>query len=283
MIIVTGTKRSGTSMWMQILKAAGFPIFGHAFPGSWGETIRDANPEGFYESKLRHGIYYATNPDPRSGEYLSHHETRGTAVKVFVPGLVRSDLAFVDQVLASMRHPREYASSLRRLYAMEHAGKRAKKKAQGQPEDSVPELEFIPPALEWWNENYMLLRDALTRRYPLHMVSYERVLSDPESVLKQTLSWLGGGDEQRALENVRATLRTQHAHVRQAEALGLEDSVEEVFEEFYRRVHATEALDAGFIEQLNQTHDLLEPKIREAQARARASRRRAMLAQSKRA
>ena len=35
MIIVTGTKRSGTSMWMQILAAAGLPVFGEAFPRSW--------------------------------------------------------------------------------------------------------------------------------------------------------------------------------------------------------------------------------------------------------
>ena len=28
MVIVTGTRRSGTSMWMQILQAAGLPIVG---------------------------------------------------------------------------------------------------------------------------------------------------------------------------------------------------------------------------------------------------------------
>jgi hypothetical protein len=28
MLIVTGTKRSGTSLWMRLLVAAGFPIFG---------------------------------------------------------------------------------------------------------------------------------------------------------------------------------------------------------------------------------------------------------------
>ena len=53
MMIVTGTKRSGTSMWMQILIGAGYPIIGEAFPMRWEHTIKAANPEGFYESHLR--------------------------------------------------------------------------------------------------------------------------------------------------------------------------------------------------------------------------------------
>ena len=49
MIFVSGTKRSGTSMWMQVLKAAGFRILGKAFPRRWGETkLRAANEGGFY-------------------------------------------------------------------------------------------------------------------------------------------------------------------------------------------------------------------------------------------
>ena len=32
MIFVSGTKRSGTSMWMQVLRAAGLPVLGEAFP-----------------------------------------------------------------------------------------------------------------------------------------------------------------------------------------------------------------------------------------------------------
>ena len=65
MIFVSGTKRSGTSMWMQVLQAAGLPILGKAFPRNWGTgPLRDANPDGFYETLLRNGIYFATNPHP---------------------------------------------------------------------------------------------------------------------------------------------------------------------------------------------------------------------------
>ena len=75
MIIVTGTKRSGTSMWMQLLTAAGFPPIGDAFPRNWETTLKDANPGGFWESELRRGIYYETNPDPKTGTYLFPEQT----------------------------------------------------------------------------------------------------------------------------------------------------------------------------------------------------------------
>src|SRR5690606_18256314 len=108
-----------------ILKAAGYGVLGEAFPGQWESTIRDANREGFYESHLRRGIYYATNPHPQTGHYLRPDETERAVVKVFIPGLVRSDMAFIHTVVATMRHYREYASSVERLFQMERQGKRA--------------------------------------------------------------------------------------------------------------------------------------------------------------
>lgn len=275
MIIVTGTKRSGTSMWMQILKAAGYPVLGEAFPGEWGTTIREANQEGFYESHLRRGIYYATNPHPQTGRYLRPDETERAVVKVFIPGLVRSDLAFIHKVVATMRHHREYAASVERLFQMERQGKRALRQARGKKSNADPEGEpaLIPPLLEWWNENYALLRDALVRRYPLHMVSYARILEEPEPVLSQTLRWLGGGDLKQAVACVRAQLQTQRAPEVPNAPTGLDATVEQVFEELYRRVTEFQPLDAAFIERLNHTQDVLEPVIREAQAQARRRRK----------
>ena len=103
MIIVTGTKRSGTSMWMQILRDGGIELIGEAFPKKWDQTIREANPHGFYESPLRRGINFTTNPHPQTGAYLAPEPTRNHAVKVFAPGLVRSDLAYIDRVVVTMR------------------------------------------------------------------------------------------------------------------------------------------------------------------------------------
>jgi hypothetical protein len=268
MIIVTGTKRSGTSMWMQILRAAGYEIVGEAFPENWGETIRAANPRGFYESHLRRGIYYATNPNPRSGEYLCPSATAHTVVKVFAPGVVRSDLAFVHRVLATMRPWAEYAASVERLYTMERDGQRAlrpKRRAQGR------EPELIPAFLAWWSENYGLLRDALVRRYPLYWTSYASVLSAPAETIERVLAFLGGGRLEPALSQVRSQLRTQHAATRRASGAGRD--IEAVADELYARVHAEVPLDARFLEQLHRTNARLAPAIRDAQARVRERRR----------
>ena len=105
MIVVTGSRRSGTSLWMQILAAAGLPVIGEKVPASWEALAAEFNPGGFYESELTAGIYYKTNPHPRSGAYLFPEQTREHAVKVFVPGLVRSDVAFIDRVIATVRAP----------------------------------------------------------------------------------------------------------------------------------------------------------------------------------
>ena len=96
MIIVTGTKRSGTSMWMQILIAAGFPHIGEAFPMRWEQTIKAANPDGFFESHLRRGVFYKTNPHPKTGAYLfpeqvQHHaDDDEEGVFGAVPAIVKS-------------------------------------------------------------------------------------------------------------------------------------------------------------------------------------------------
>ncbi|MFT3927622.1 MAG: hypothetical protein QM778_34140 [Myxococcales bacterium] len=274
MIVVTGTKRSGTSMWMQILKAAGYPVLGEAFPRDWGDTIREANSEGFYESPLRQGIYYATNPHPGTGAFLAPQETRRMVVKVFASGLARSDLAYLDKVVASMRPFREYAASLRRLYAMEYQGKLSSAERAGKSPDVVPRYTYLRPELEWWNDNFTLLRDALIRRYPLHMVSYGAVLRDPSSVVAEALGWLGQGEREPAVGVVRDSMRTQHTEsLAESEPSGLSAEQEAVFDELYRRVDQREPLDGDFIDRLNYTHDELEPLIAEA-AHAAVSQRR---------
>lgn len=275
MIIVTGTKRSGTSMWMQVLKAAGYEILGEAFPHDWGDTIRDANSQGFYESPLRHGINYTSNPHPRSGAFLHPRPTENMVVKVFALGLAKSDLAYVKRVVATMRSVREYCASLTRLQQLERSGKLAKAERAGRPPEVVPDYEHMPPALEWWNENYALLRDALIRGYPLHMVSYEAMLAEPEAVVSETLSWLGGGDAEAAAGVVRAELRTQAAPALEpGPLLGLNEHQLSVCDALYARVHERKPLDTLLIDQLNALQDELEPAI-EASAVAVEQKRRA--------
>ena len=272
MIIVTGTKRSGTSMWMQILNAAQLPVLGSAFPKNWGESIREANQEGFYESPLRGGIYYATNPHPKTGLYLFPEDTRRAAVKVFVPGLIRSDIAFIDRVIATMRNVREYGPSISRLYAMEHEHKLSRTLEKGGDPSNVPTIEYVPPELEWWSDNFSLLSDALTRRYPLHMVSYDAVMQRPEELIPEAIDWLGGGDAQAAVAVVKHELRTQGEQTREHYVPALDADILDLCDELYRRVHVREPLTGELIDALNAADERLHPQIKQARRRAHQSR-----------
>lgn len=267
MIIVTGTKRSGTSMWMQILAAAGFPVIGEAFPSHWERSLQEANRAGFYESRLRNGVYYATNPDPESGQFVTPGQSRQHAVKVFIPGLVRSDFGYIERVLATMRHWREYARSLRRLYAIEDQFHR-EREAAGEVDSRDRETQArwsrakLEPELEWWFENYDLIRDIAVRGYSVHMLTYDRLLADPEREVSQVLDWLGAGDKQAAVAAVQPKLRTQvggAAEDEDATSTTISPAMARTFDDLYDAVHSGRGLTQALIEQLNTVHATLEP------------------------
>ncbi len=264
MIIVTGTKRSGTSMWMQILTAAGLPAFGEAFPRNWDRTIKDANPDGFYESILRQGIYYRTNPHPETGAFFHPSQVRRHVVKVFIPGLVRTDLAYVGKVVATMRHWREYQRSLERLYAMED-----------EKRGTAPAPERMPPWLEWWDENFALVRDILIRRHTIHVQSYDGLLADPAGVVAKVLAWLGepGLDVDTAIAAVHPGNRTQLASRGGPEVEGVPAPVAAVFDELYESIHERQGLPRTLMDRLNATNRELAPLVHEHRRRITGARR----------
>lgn len=268
MIIVTGTKRSGTSMWMQLLTAAGVPVLGEDFSKDWKETIHDANPHGFFESELRKGIYYRTNPNPKTGMYLHPSETSLVAVKVFIPGLCRTDLSFVDKVVCTMRDWREYPGSLRRLLEMEKTNREAK---TGKPRRERPRLE---PLLEWWLENYTLIRDVGTRGYPIRVVSYDRVVTEPETWIPRMFDFIGVGDASLAIERVDPGVRTQSAAA--VEEPEVPEGCKDAFDAMYAIAQDGEPVTPALIEEFNRVHEILSEPIEAAlnEVRFAATKRR---------
>lgn len=272
MLIVTGTKRSGTSMWMQIMTAAGFPAFGEAFPRNWDRTIKNANPDGFYESILREGIYYRTNPHPQSGAFFHPSQVERHVVKVFIPGLRRTDLAYIGKVVATMRHWREYQRSLERLFAMEDE--------QRGPDKPAPPR--IPPWLEWWEENFILMRDLLTRKYSIHVQSYDGLLADPKTTITRVMEWLGDEDVdvQAAIDAVRPGNRTQH----RPEVEEVPEELAKVFDALYEAIDEQHGLPKSLVPTLNETAAKLAPQVAEHRKRMMAfrnARRRAGAAQAR--
>jgi hypothetical protein len=259
MLIVTGTKRSGTSLWLRLLVSAGLPAFGEAFPGDWAERLRSANPDGFFESSLREGIYHATNPHPETGDYFFPEQVEWHCVKVFIPGLVRTDRAYIGRVIATVREWREHAASLERLHALEDAERARSGDALGAP-------ERIPAPLAWWTENFALVRDVAIRRYAVHVQSYDGLLADPERVVREVLQWLGRGDADRALAAVEIRRRSEA----RPDVTGVEADVAEVFDELYAALDGKLGLTPSLLKKLNETNARLTPILREHEARVAA-------------
>ncbi len=262
MILVTGTKRSGTSMWMQILMAAGFTSFGSAFPANWGQSIKEANSQGFFESRLREGIYYRTNPHPETGQFLFPHATRRHLVKVFIPGLVRSDYAYLDHVVASIRPWRDYCSSLERLCSIEDAFME-KTGGQDAVEKARAKRSPFPPEIEWWFENYELIRDLATRRYPFQLIAHGRLLAEPRGTIEKVLSFLEDGQTplnvEAALAVVEPKLSGRSPSNYQSEYLNPQDI--DVFDAVYASIHGDGRLSAELINALNETQNRLAKRF----------------------
>lgn len=256
MILVTGTKRSGTSLWMQVLIRAGLPYIGQEFPANWGASIRPANPRGFWESRLREGIFYRTNPDPETGKYLRPDATRRHAVKVFIPGLIRTDSAFIDRVVATMRHWRSYAASMRHLHALEDqhlAATATSDEVKRVMASRGARRASMPYEVEWFLENYDLIRDVAARRYPINLVTYERFVTDPTSVLASVMPWLGVEEPEVGLHHaVDAGLHRSLPSEDPPPPGLLPNHATRVFDQFHDEVHRTSRISPALASDLNE-------------------------------
>ena len=259
MIIVSGSRRSGTSMWMQILRAAGLEIIGSAFPSNWAETIRDANPHGFFESTLTRGIFHRTNPNPSTGNYLFPGQTRHHVVKVFAGGVTRSELGFLDRVLVSIRPWQEFTVSLEKLRTISALAE--------DLEDSRRQRALLPPIVEWWCDMYRLIRDASTRLYPIHFQPYPRLLADPEKELAEIFTWLGVGDAKKAARAIDLSLYRSRVVGVPALSGEIPSNLPDACDALYERVVTRRPLDDSLIRTLNDTHSELVPLLVGTRAR----------------
>ncbi len=229
---------------MQVLAGAGFDVLGEAFPARWERSIQDANPRGFWESRLRKGIYFETNPDPETGAYLHPERTQRTVVKVFSQGLIRTDWAFLKRVVVSMRPWRVVSASMRDLYRREE-----------EFLGTTPKRPAIGLADEWWIDNYEILRDAAVRGYPFRLVACERMVEAPRETLQQLLPWLGGGDLEAAVAAVAPELQ------RSAPADEEPWPLAELADAWYQSVLETGRVPPELVHELNEAHQALEERL----------------------
>jgi hypothetical protein len=175
-------------------------------------------------------------------------------VKVFVPGVVRSERAYIERLVANVREWREYEASIQRLYAIER-----EKVLQIDP--NAPEYPIFPPAYEWWMENFALARDISIRKYPARLQSYDEVLREPATVIERIMAWIGTGDVAAAVAAVKPEHRTQT----RPESESVEPKYAKVFDDFYGAIASHEGLSGPLLATLNKTNRELMPKLVEMQ------------------
>ena len=235
MIVVTGCRRSGTSLWMQMLAAAGLPVMGEPFaPGL--EPLAAANPRGFFESEHRYGV----QGDPA--------ELVGVALKMFAPGVVEADEEDLERVILTLRPWREHVVSATRFEALEA-------EALGT---EVP--QSMPPDLEWWFENYCLLSDFSERDYPMMVVAYDLLLEKPRATAERALVYLDADPAKADTMAAQVDPTLRRADPTEATS-SLSPTILETFDALYARVRDREPFDDAFVERLGVTHEALMPLI----------------------
>ena len=245
-------------------------------------NIKNANSKGFFESPLRRGVYFETNPDPRNGNYIFPQRSTSHVLKVFIPGLVRTDYAFIHRVVATIRPWREYCNSIRRLYEMEDDYLSQQEPVEGAKLSRVEQARLrrpkIHPVLEWWRENYDLIRDFATRRYAFNLVSYTKLLESPEEIIPPVIEWLGGGDVEAAVAAVDSKMRTQ----KDVFVDDIPDCVTEadqaVFDDFHDNFYRRSPLSGELIQKLNELDQKFRPIIQEQKIKGFEEMRRAFQA-----
>lgn len=254
--LVSGTRCSGATVWMKALEGAGIPVVGKSFPRDWdGNAPSTPGPEDQYHSLLRGGIYYRTNPHPVTGRYFVPEDVQGCAVNVVALGVVRTERAYIEKLVANVRDWREYEGAISRLEAEEDEARTS------ENPDAVPRFRF-PPAYEWWMENFAVVRDIGLRRYPARLMTCAQIQADPVAHIADTLAWLGVEAEVDAMAAVAAREHPDfngepgHTDV-------LEPEVAQVFDDFYGAISPGTALSASLLGKLYETNAKLLPRLRE--------------------
>lgn len=273
MIVVSGTKRSGTSMWMQILTQAGFDFLGKQFMGKWEQSIGQANPEGFYESPFRYGIFPKNNPS--TAKYMHPKERKFQTIKIFASCIGKTELAFLHRVIVTLRPWREYSLSIQRLVDMEDAYTlQQPDKANAVSNQARVIIRHSPlrPALQWWRDNYRLFTDIYGRGYPVEIVTYDRLLSEHSTIIPEVIDWIlleqtddifrsvpipTDIDVQKAIDAVKPDLRTQEKPVYIDDSIP--DGAIDTFDLLYHDMsHPHPQVSKSLVDKLHETHQIMK-------------------------
>jgi len=178
--IVSGLRRSGTSMLMYALKESGIPILGFKFSIAKDALKRkEGNPNGYWELRkvtTDKGLFYDLN----TVEGLD-----GKVVKVMFEALPESDPKLIDKVILIFRKPKNWLSSILKWNKIEQLDSFVAHNIL----DTIDSLGFL------------MLNDIKHK-----IVFYEDIVENPEEQMKSICEFLGEGDYKKATKTVDVKL-----------------------------------------------------------------------------
>ncbi len=182
-VIVSGLPRSGTSLMMQMLMAAGVPVL------TDGERAADSdNPEGYYEWERIKQV-------SRRPEIL--REAAGKAIKVISPLLAQLPARHRYKVIYMDRPIAEVVESQRRMLA--HRGR-----------DTDGDSEAMFRLLSGFRESTLRLLDRAKHFEPL-IVDYPDLIRNPAPWLSRIAAFLGNVDPAEMARAIRPELHRNRA------------------------------------------------------------------------
>ncbi len=165
MKILTGFRRSGSSMIMFALKMAGLRIAGNKWAGFNKRTAKHANPNGYWEVE---------NTTARMG---LGEKVEGDVIKVMFDCLYMSDTKLTDKVLVIMRKPQSILESIFKYNEIKHK----RMFVMNYCLDAIDSFGFIQYA-----------------KKPYKIVFYEDILEKPEDEMNKICRFMGGNYKQAA-------------------------------------------------------------------------------------
>jgi hypothetical protein len=171
--IVTGLKRTGTSLMMLLLRQAGVPISGYKYhfkvENGNVQIIDDPaqidkNPLGCWELgaiSVRLGIQPG----------LKNFGLNGDTIKLIAEAYFQSNKDYHDKTIVMIRNPKKMIYSQIML-------------------DEKPDFEKQDFLIEMQTDILKLLKPVK----PYIVVEYEKLLENPEKEMKRVLNFLGRGD-----------------------------------------------------------------------------------------
>lgn len=215
--VVTGLGRSGTSVMMLILRQSGIPITGFRYSlnlpelsfGGKNVDIGITFPTDIAKERNKYGFWEIPSLTLYQGltGYYEDIGIEGDMIKVFSGVLARSEPSLVNKAIVMLREPKAMLASML------------------QCREFIP--ENIKPFSEMLATRLLAMRNWLrTNKKEYIVVQYEKLIEEPEQIVKEVCQFIGKGDYKEGIKVVDKRLNRSIPR----DDLGDISELEEVYE-----------------------------------------------------